>query len=338
MWLINQQETQDLIQQGECSPIFTTNNIRSSFFKERTFKEDLNKLFIDRRTATNALLEQVDYLSDIFSGDRTIEKWEIKYYNLDSFHWFNFIDTTFFVFCINLLRCNTERKLTMSEEGSKHISWKGFPCSEIPISCLCTNIPQTRFTRSKIIKKARSHNYAQQWLFGKSWKSSVPKKSPRGTFWCFWKAVSQLKTLKNKCVEFLIIFKNFKKNHIVAKYFMPNFISFYIKMNVAINVFWFMKRSKIKVVQAWPGLLTILNTLYSTLRIVHLTLNKPGMAQVGAISKAQKRKRTSKCQVFTFTVAEKPKNRTELARPIGFFNIHSVATYQRNWRETLCRH
>ena len=32
--------------------------------------------------------------------------------------------------------------------------------------------------------------------------------------------------------------------------------------------------------------------------------NKPGPAQVGAMSKAQKSKKTSKCQVFSFTVLE----------------------------------
>ena len=41
-------------------------------------------------------------------------------------------------------------------------------------------------------------------------------------------------------------------------------------------------------------------------------------------------KRTSKCQVFSSTVAYKPKNWTELARPFGFFNIRSVAKYQTN--------
>ena len=40
-------------------------------------------------------------------------------------------------------------------------------------------------------------------------------------------------------------------------------------------------------------------------------------------------KRTSKCQVFSFTVPEKPKSWTELVR-FGFFNIQSVAKYQKN--------
>ena len=34
------------------------------------------------------------------------------------------------------------------------------------------------------------------------------------------------------------------------------------------------------------------------------------------------------CQVFSFTVPEKPKSWTELARAFGFFNIHSVAKSQ----------
>ena len=40
-------------------------------------------------------------------------------------------------------------------------------------------------------------------------------------------------------------------------------------------------------------------------------------------------KRTSKCQVFSTTVAEKFKSCTELARSYGFFNIHSVSKYQK---------
>ena len=74
-------------------------------------------------------------------------------------------------------------------------------------------------------------------------------------------------------------------------------------------------------------------------------LNKPGPAQVGAISKAQCSKRTPKFQsigelgnLFRLIFFEKsltmPK-KTEREDPLGFFNIHSVAKLQNNERGTL---
>ena len=55
---------------------------------------------------------------------------------------------------------------------------------------------------------------------------------------------------------------------------------------------------------------------------------KPGPAQVGAISKAQKKqKQISKCQSVSSRAPEKPESWTELARQVDalrFFNIHSV--------------
>ena len=42
------------------------------------------------------------------------------------------------------------------------------------------------------------------------------------------------------------------------------------------------------------------------------------------------RKKISKCQVFSSTVHTKPKSLTELARPSGFFAIHSVAKNQKH--------
>ena len=87
--------------------------------------------------------------------------------------------------------------------------------------------------------------------------------------------------------------------------------------------------------------------------------NKPGPAQVGAISKAQNSKKTSKCQVFFYS-SRKTKifrifflkklhtkkmdrvarwgwranvsqcRKTERGDPLRFFNIHSVAKHQKN--------
>ena len=44
-------------------------------------------------------------------------------------------------------------------------------------------------------------------------------------------------------------------------------------------------------------------------------------------------KRTSKCQVFSFTVSKETQKFNQIGAPFRiFFNIHSVANYQKNWR------
>ena len=72
---------------------------------------------------------------------------------------------------------------------------------------------------------------------------------------------------------------------------------------------------------------------------MHHYYNKPGTAQVGAISKAQKSKMTSKCRnngkLVTFYERKKLKKRltmpkkTESEDLLGFFNIHFVAKLQK---------
>ena len=81
--------------------------------------------------------------------------------------------------------------------------------------------------------------------------------------------------------------------------------------------------------------------------------NKPGPAQVGAISKAQKSKKTSKCQVFFYSTRKSKIfwkkfrkityskkwtewrakvsqcRKSERGDPLRFFNIHSVAKHEK---------
>ena len=59
-------------------------------------------------------------------------------------------------------------------------------------------------------------------------------------------------------------------------------------------------------------------------------LNKPGTAQVGAISKAQKYENDFKVSSILFhSIQKNARNWSELARPFEFFNIHFVAKYQK---------
>ena len=60
-----------------------------------------------------------------------------------------------------------------------------------------------------------------------------------------------------------------------------------------------------------------------------LNRNKPGTAQVGAISKAQKQRKDF--QVFSSTVPEKPRGDTR-GDTLKFF-IHSVANHRRKLKE-----
>ena len=58
------------------------------------------------------------------------------------------------------------------------------------------------------------------------------------------------------------------------------------------------------------------------------TFNKPKTPQVGVISKAQKSKRTSKCQ--NSNIAQYPQaKKCERGDPLGIFNIHFAAKYQK---------
>ena len=68
--------------------------------------------------------------------------------------------------------------------------------------------------------------------------------------------------------------------------------------------------------------------------------NKPGSAQVGAISKVQKYQNTSKCQsigelghfygkLFFRKKVSQCRKETERGDHLGFFKIHSVQKYQK---------
>ena len=61
---------------------------------------------------------------------------------------------------------------------------------------------------------------------------------------------------------------------------------------------------------------------HGTRMLVTLIGNKPGTAQVGAISKAQKQQKDF--QVFSSTVPEKPKSWTELAHQRRHWNFSSI--------------